>query len=356
MRCLALILAFCLTSWPLAAHAQEVSIGVAAPSSGNFSILGKQLLDGARVASEAAEARVTIVEADTGCSAEGGQAAARAFAEHAVSAVVGFLCTDAIEAALPLLKEAGIPVVTPGVRTATLTDQRQRSGWPVFRAAPRADAERDAVADLLVRRWRREFFAIVDDGTIYGRELAETLRAAAELQELKPVFVDTFRPQLDNQIGLAGRLRRAGATHVFVGGDRSDIAILARDAKAMDYMLTIAGGEALRAETSTVPLAAGTLMVGLPQWADVAAPEALAALSDAEVVPDGYVLPAFAATQIALAAARDARAEETTVGEALASGTFETALGSLSFDAKGDLSTGFYRLFRFDGETFVEAE
>ena len=81
------------------------------------------------------------------------------------------------------------------------------------------------MGDILVREWRNDLFAIIDDGTIYGRELAETLRAAAELAALKPVFVDTFRPQLENQIALAGRLNRAGATHVFAGGDAEDVAM-----------------------------------------------------------------------------------------------------------------------------------
>ncbi|WP_048647914.1 branched-chain amino acid ABC transporter substrate-binding protein [Nitratireductor soli] len=357
MRCLALIVLFHLAAlWPLQARAQEMSIGVAAPLSGGFAALGQQMLDGARVAAKRQGlGENAIVEADTSCSSEGAVEAARMLIDRKVRIVIGFLCTDAIESALPLFKEAGIPVVTPGVRTATLTDQRERTGWPVFRIAPRADAEREAIAAILVPRWREVFFAIVDDGTIYGRELAENLRVAAELRELKPVFVDTFRPQLDNQIGLAGRLKRAGATHIFVGGDRSDIAILSRDAKGMDYAITVAGGEALRAEDSVVPLAVGTLMIGLPRWADIATKDALATLAEAEVEPDGYVLPGFAAAEIAVAAMRDAGADGA-VGAALSSGSFATALGSLSFDAKGDATTGFYRLFRFDGESFVEVQ
>src|SRR5690606_40871144 len=100
-----------------------------------------------------------------------------------------------------------------------------------------------AVANLLIDKWRSNHFAIIDDGTIYGRELAENLRAEAELAGLEPVLVDTFRPQLENQIGLVGRLRRSGATHVFVGGDRFDIAVIARDARNLGYDVTFAGGD-----------------------------------------------------------------------------------------------------------------
>ena len=93
-----------------------------------------------------------------------------------------------------------------------------RTGWPVWRLGPRGDDERNAAASLLAKLWRDDPFAIVDDGTIYGRELAETVRSAAEQAVLKPVFIDTYRPDSDNQIGLVGRLKRAGATQVFVGG------------------------------------------------------------------------------------------------------------------------------------------
>lgn len=330
-----------------AASADEPRIGVAAPLSGPSALLGKQLRDGAHAAA-AGEAALT--DADDACTAEGGAAAAHQFVAAKVEIVVGFVCTEAIEAALPILKEAAIPVVTPGVRTDSLTDRRKKTGWPVYRLAPRADAERSAIGTLLTRLWRDALFAVVDDGTIYGRELAESFRIAAEQDGLKPVFVDTFRPQLDNQIGLVGRLRKAGATHLFVGGDRDDIAVIARDAQAQGVPLVIAGGETLRSAPGEVPLRAGTLMIGLPEWAEVADRQATEALAKAGVIPEGYVLPAYVAMQVAIAAAISGNPADT-----LAIKEFRTAIGPVKFDDKGDLSTIPYRLFRFDGAKFVAA-
>ncbi|TIS03388.1 MAG: ABC transporter substrate-binding protein, partial [Mesorhizobium sp.] len=139
------------------------------------------------------------------------------------------------------------------------------------------DDERNAVATILTRLWQNELFAVIDDGTIYGREIAETFRAAAEQAALKPVFVDTFRPQLDNQIGLIGRLKKAGATKVFAGGDGDDIAIMGRDAASLNAGITFAGGETLRTTPGDVPYAAGTLMIALPEWAEVADPKVVQA-------------------------------------------------------------------------------
>jgi branched-chain amino acid transport system substrate-binding protein len=213
-----------------------------------------------------------------------------------------------------------------------------------------------AVASTLIGLWRDDLFAIIDDGTIYGRELAETLRSESEKAGLSPVYVDQFRPQLDNQIGLAGRLKKAGATHVFVGGDLDDIAILGRDAAGLKYDLTIAAGETLRAAASEVPLQTGTLMIGLPEWAEIAPPAAAAAIRGHGAEPEGYALPTYAAVEIANAANADAEASGGKLLDSLAKGDFTTVIGKIKFDDKGDLSQSPYKLYRFDGQKFVAAE
>lgn len=336
------------------ARAEAPLIGLAAPLGETTGLLGAQLRDGATIAARATGARLVVH--DDECNAAGGRAAARAFAQQAVAVVVGFLCTEAIEAALPVLSEAGIATITPGVRTDALTDRRERTGFLVWRLAPRADAEAEAVASFLVRRWRSELFAIVDDGTIYGRDLSESFRLAAEMAGLQPVFVDTYRPQSDNQIGLVGRLRLAGASHVFVGGDRDDVAIMARDAAKLGYEVTLAGGEALRA-AGEVPLAAGTLMVGLPEWAEIAGAPVLERFAAAGIAPDGYALPAHAAMEVAVQAAARAADEKRGVAAILAEGgPFATTLGEIAFDDKGDLTRNPFRLFRYDAIDFVPVE
>lgn len=331
-------------------------VGLAVPLSGPSAILGEQMRAGAVTASEVlANAGIALDLADDHCTAEGGAAAARQFVASGVKIVVGFLCTEAIEAALPILSPENIPVITVGVRTDSLTDRRAKTGWDVVRLGPRADAEREATANILIRLWQDELFAIVDDGTIYGRELSESFRLAAEQAGLKPVFVDTFRPQVDNQIGLVGRLRKAGATHVLAGGDRDDIAIIARDAAQLDAGIVVAGGESLRAP-GDIPLRAGMLMIALPEWSKVDDPGIAKAFADREIQPEGYVLPAFAAIQVASAVLRDAEASGKPLADRIAGRDFATVLGTIRFDQKGDLAENPYRAFRFDGSRFVPIE
>jgi branched-chain amino acid transport system substrate-binding protein len=352
---LALIAACSLGAALSTAGAAEISIGLAAPLSGSSQTLGEQLQEGVETAAaNYAGATVTLETADDACTADGGSKAARQLVDAGVGAVVGFLCTEAIEAALPILKDAHIPVITPGVRVNSLTDKRYKTGWPVYRLAARDDEESKAVADILTKRWADKLFAIIDDGTIYGRDLSENFRLAASQAGLKPVFTDNFRPQMDNQIGLVGRLKKAGAEYVFVGGDRSDIAIIGRDAEKLGLKLTIAGGEALRAAPGDVPLAKGTLMVGLPDWSETKDLIALSQLKAADIVPEGFVLPGYAALQIAAASLAPQEPAES-FKDHIEKTKFATAIGLVRFDDKGDVVGNPYRLYEWDGNAFVEA-
>ena len=134
------------------ASAQTLLVGVAAPLSGPSAILGKQIDAGTSLAAEANGIELKTI--DDACTADGGAAAARDFVAAKVGIVVGFLCTDAMEAAMPILKDANIPVITVGVRTESLTDRRAKTGWPVYRLGPRGDDERNAVASTLTRLWQ----------------------------------------------------------------------------------------------------------------------------------------------------------------------------------------------------------
>jgi branched-chain amino acid transport system substrate-binding protein len=92
-----------------------------------------------------------------------------------------------------------------------------------------------------------------------------------------------------------------------------------------------------------------TVPVGVP-----APPETVAEIRAANIQPEGYVLPAYAAMQVALAAvaAADSLASGSVTGT-LDTGETDTVIGKVAFDAKGDTTLPFYRLFRFDGTRFV---
>jgi branched-chain amino acid transport system substrate-binding protein len=307
--------------------AEPLTIGISAPLSGPFVILGRQIADGAAAAQAAlgGEAKIELVIADDRCDADGGKQAADILVAAKVSAVIGYLCTPALQSALPAFRAGKTPVITLGVRPVKILEDARKNGDALFRLGPDSGEEETALADLLLPLWRGENFAIIDDGTIHARELAESLRVAAEARGLKPVFVDTFRPALENQLALVNRLKKSGASRVFVGGDRSDIAILARDAAARGVPLTIAGGETLNAASDDVPLADNVIMVAAPQ------PQGKGGAS-----AEGYFASAYAAVEILV--------NTGALTKVIASGTHQTILGDVSFDKNGGQSGNPYRL------------
>ena len=325
-----------------------IKIGLAAPLSGPFKLLGEQMKAGAEAA--AGSLGATLVVADDQCTEAGGKAAADKFVAEKVDAVIGFTCFESITAALPALKAANIPTITTGVRANSLTDNKPKSGFLIYRLSPRDSMEAEALVAQLLERWRDKPFAIIDDGTVHPRDLAESLRQAAIDSGLKPVFTDTFRPGLENQAALARRLLKSGASQVFVGGDISDALVISKDAQQY-------GGLELAIGESDDPLEDsgdhGEILSVTPQnpTALQQSIDAATQLRQAGIEPDGNALRAYAAVEIVNAAFSADAAQP--LSERIGTGNFHTAIGALSFDAKGDLAQNNYALTHLVNGHFV---
>lgn len=335
-----------------ATAADAASIGVVAPQSGPFALLGKQMLDGAEAAAERLGIEVHPI-AET-CEAGSGEKIGRELRDAKVTAAIGFLCSESLDGALPLLMDASIPAITLSVRWKVLMEDALKNEWPFFRMAPTADDEAEKVIDVILRDWSGDAVALVEDGTIHGRELVEAVRAGMEERGMKPVFTDTYRPGQEQQVALVRRLKKAGATRVFVGGDRNDVAIIARDAAAERATLTRMGGDAMRAADQPVALTAGTLAVALPEYdTSPSAQEAVAILRGKGIVPEGYVLPAFAGVELVADAAGLSSAMGMPVAEALVGTGFETAIGNVTFDSGHELADNPYVLMEWRDQRFI---
>ena len=334
--------------------AAGIHIGIVAPQAGNFATLGAEITAGANFEIQAQKDTATVV--DEACTEDGGQAVADALIAAKVQVAIGFLCTETLEGALPRLKDAGIPVITVSVRSRILMEDVLKNGWPLFRLAPVDSAEASMAIDTILKYWASEPMALIDDGTIHGRELVGAIRNALEEKGLKPVFTDTYRPGQDQQIALVRRLKKAGATRVFVGGDRSDVAVIARDAKSENIPLSLMGGDAMRAANLPVPLLDGVQAIALPEYSTLpAAQPTVQAMHASGIEPDGYILPGAAAVQIASQAAESAKAENKPVTDKLVGTAFQTAIGSITFGQNHEMTENPYRLLEWRGNAFVPA-
>jgi branched-chain amino acid transport system substrate-binding protein len=333
-------------------YAAGVNIGVVAPQGGNYALLGAQIATGAGF--EAKTSKNTITSVDEPCTDGSGAAVADALINAKVQVAIGFLCSETLEGALPKLKDAGIPVITVSVRSRILMEDALKNGWPLFRLAPVDGAEAAKVVDIILKDWTADPIALIDDGTIHGRELVDAVRSALDQRGLKPVFNDTYRPGQEQQIALVRRLRKAGATHVFIGGDRSDVTIIARDAQSEKIPLVVMSGDSMRAADQPIPLAAGALAVAIPDYATLPpATATVQAMRAAGIEPEGYVLPADAAASIASQAVEGAISENKPLAGKLVGTTFQTVLGPVIFGQNHELTDNPYRLQEWRGKAFA---
>ncbi|WP_164865527.1 MULTISPECIES: branched-chain amino acid ABC transporter substrate-binding protein [Rhizobium/Agrobacterium group] len=345
-----------IAGFALAGSASAASIGIVAPQSGPYELLGQQVRQGATAA--AAKLGLDVVEIHESCEDGSGGAIADGLVAAKVSAAIGFLCTETLQDVLPPLKAAAIPAITLSSRAPILMEDALKYGWPLFRLAPSDRAESDRIAEIILRDWKGHSIGLVDDGTIYSRELVDRIRSSLEENGLKPTLADTMRPNQEQQVALVRRLARTGISHVFIGAERNDVAIIARDAGSENIPLTVMGGDAMNAANNPVPLAANVLAVTRPAYDTLPSAQAVAGeLRGAGIEPEGYVLPAYAAAELTAALAEATQAQSKPAPEILAGGTlFKTVLGDLGFSPSHDLLDNPYRLQRWNGQRFEPAD
>jgi branched-chain amino acid transport system substrate-binding protein len=118
------------------------------------------------------------------------------------------------------------------------------------------------------------------------------------------------------------------------------------------------GGDAMNAANNPVPLAANVLAITRPAYDTLPSAQAVSGeLRAANIEPEGYTLPAYAATELTAALAEAAQSQGKPAPEILASGTaFKTVIGDLAFSPAQELVDNPYRLQRWNGQRFEPAD
>jgi len=182
------------------------AIGVVLPLSGPFAPVAEQTLRGVLLAAgvygpgagadsvQASEAPpaggLRVVVRDSGGTPAGAAEAVRALAAEAdVSAVVGPLLTEEVQAAADAAQETGLPLLE-----LTRHESVVRPGASVFRLALTRRMEADALAEQAVQARGLRRIAILYPKDDYGREFEELLWQAVEARGGRVVGVSGYAP------------------------------------------------------------------------------------------------------------------------------------------------------------------
>jgi branched-chain amino acid transport system substrate-binding protein len=327
----------------------EILIATAGPMTGAYAWFGEQYQRGTGLAVAELNAaggvlgqRVELIVGDDFCDPDQAVALARKLISDGVAFVAGHWCSHSAIPASKIYQEAGILMIAPGAISAKLTDE---GGPNVFRVCGRDDRQATKVADYLADHRSGKKIAILDDGTTFGTGLADGVQRRLHERGQRVAVDAAYTPGEAEYSALASKLQAAGVDVMFVGGYHRETGLIFREARDRGYDLELFANSAMA--TADFPMITGP---GLGGTLMVAAADMRTSPQAAEVVarfraqgydPPGFTLYAYAAVQVWAQAVEAAGSLDfDAVIEAMHSRQFDTVLGRIGFDAKGDV-TGF---------------
>lgn len=326
----------------------EVLIGMAGPMTGGNAWFGEQMEHGAALAVADLNAaggvlgqQVRLVTADDFCDAEQAVAAAKKLVSDSVIFVVGHYCSHAAIPASEIYEAAGILMISPASINPMLTELGRAN---VFRVIPRDDADAIVAGNYLADHWADEKIAILHDNTTWGAGIAKATKQQLNRRGVNEVIYDAYVPGGTDYAAEIARLQVADVAVAFIGGYHTEVALMARAARDRGYPVQLVVGPSLASEEFGLiagPAAEGTLFTFLadPRRNPEAAP-VVERFRASGFEPEGYTLYSYGAVEVwAQAAEKAGSLELEAMIASLREHRFDTVLGPLDFDEKGDVTT-----------------
>jgi branched-chain amino acid transport system substrate-binding protein len=333
--------------------AAQVRLGVGGPMTGGVAAFGAQLRQGVEQAVSDINAKggilgqqIQLFVGDDRADPREGVSVANKFVADGVKFVVGHFNSGVTMPASDVYQENGILEITPAATNPKVTE---RGMWNIFRVCGRDDQQGGLAGALIAQRFKGKRVAIVHDKTTYGQGLADETRRAMAKGGLKDVMYEGVSKDDRDFTALISKIRQARADLVFWGGLHDAGGLIVRQMRAQGIKAPLMGGDGITDDEFAAiagPGAEGTLMTFSPDPRTNPANKAIIELfrSQRMFEPQAYTLYSYASVQIIKQAAEKANSlDPKKVAEVMRSGmVFDTVLGNLKFDSKGDISNDGY--------------
>jgi branched-chain amino acid transport system substrate-binding protein len=233
-------------------------------------------------------------------------------------------------------------MISPASTNPKVTDE---GGPNVFRLIGRDDQQGTIAGDYLANHHRNSNIAIIHDGTVYGLGLAEFTKRQLNKRGVTEAMFDGYTPNIDDYKPLVEKLVNKKIDVLYIGGYTTDVGIIARQAKKELPNLRLFSGDPLVGSDEFL-FAAGDAGVGTyftfgpDMRLKLEAQDVAAAIREEDAYePEGFTLYAYGAVQAWAQAVEQASSlKPRAVIKALREGSFDTVLGKIGFDEKGDVT------------------
>src|SRR5215475_9724933 len=347
------------------ASAQDLTIGVAGPMTGQYASFGQQLKNGADQAVADINAaggvlgkKLKIDVGDDACDPKQARAVGEKFASAKVPFVAGHYCSSSSIPASEAYAEGGVLQITPASTNPTFTE---RGLWNTFRVCGRDDQQGAVAGAYLAKNYKGKNVAILHDKTTYGKGLADETKKALNKAGVKEKLYEAYTKGDKDFNALVSKLKAAGIDVVYVGGYHQEAGLILRQMRAQGLKAQMISGDAIATNefwSITGPDGEGMMFTfGADPRKRATAKAVVDKFKAKNIDPEGYVLYTYAAVQVwAQAAAQAKTTDPKKVAEAMHKGKWNTVLGPISYDSKGDITVIDYVFYVWKNGKYSELQ
>lgn len=351
-----------------AANAQNLNVATAGPMTGEYAAFGDQMRHGAEMAVKDINAKggvlgknLALSIGDDACDPKQAVAVANDFVSKGIIFVAGHFCSGSSIPASAVYHEEGILQMTPASTNPKFTEDPAAAGWgTVFRTCGRDDQQGSFAGPWIAQHFKGKNVAVIDDKSTYGKGLADLTRAAMNAAGLKEVVDDEITAGDKDYSALVSKLKAANIDVIYFGGYHPEAALIVKQSREQGLNAQLLSGDSLNTQefaTLAGSAADGVMFTNAAEARNLpSAKDVVDEFRKGGFEPEGYTLSTYAAIQVwAQAVAKAGSTDSKKVADVLRSQTWDTVIGKLGFDAKGDLTSSTYVWYVFKDGKYAEA-
>jgi len=341
------------------ALAQDISVAVAGPMTGSESAFGRQMANGAEQAVADLNAaggvlgkKLALQTGDDGCDPKQARSVAEKLSNGKTQFVAGHFCSSSSIPASEAYADGNVLQITPASTNPLFTERKL---WNVLRICGRDDQQGLVAAEYIAKNYQGKNVAILNDKTTYGKGLADETKKALNKVGFQEKMFESYNKGDKDFNSIVSRLKRDNIDLVYIGGYHQEAGLILRQMRDQGLKTVMMAGDAMNDRefaSITGPLAEGTLFTFGPDPRNKPTAKAIVeTFKSKNIDPEGYTLYTYAAFQVwSQAVAKVGTTEPKKVIETIKAGEWDTVLGKLSFDAKGDIKLIDYVVYKWDAK------
>ncbi len=335
----------------------ELKIATAGPMTGPYASFGDQMKRGAEMAVADINAaggvlgqQLSLSVGDDACDPKQAVAVANKFVSDGVVYVAGHFCSGSSIPASKVYEEEGVLQISPASTNPKLTEE---GGDNVFRVCGRDDQQGIVAGNMLADDFGGKKIAILHDKTAYGKGLADETKKQLNKRGITETMYEAYTAQEKDYTAVVSKMKAAGIEVFYIGGYHTEAGLMVRQAREQGYGVQLVSGDALVTDEFwkiTGDSGQGTLMTFSPDpRKNPDAAPIVKKFRDGGYDPEGYTLYTYGAIQAwAQAVEKTGSTDLNKVIGTLRSNQFDTVLGEIGFDMKGDVTAPGYVWYVWD--------